>query len=764
MKKICLLLSFVVIFINAHAQAPVNDEPCGAIDVPVVAGEPILVDCLPTIVYSYTNATLTPAIPNPTCVATGSAVKDIWYKFTVPASGSFVIKTANVNPSNVNDIVLSIFSATSCNGMFTQIDCNDDIPSNVYPRIQNSAIAGQVIYARIFMLDGSASAEFKMCVSDYSINNNPVVDNTNKVGIGTQNPLAKLDVAGSGLFRDQVTFVQAADFRSGLKIGFNASSNKVLTSDASGNASWGNLPIGASVWGVNGNNIYNTNINNVGIGTTLPFNKLTVTGNADFTGNVGIGTNSPSYPLNFANTAGDKISLAGSSTTSYGFGVQPNLMQLHTHANTANIAFGYGSSIDFTERARIINNGTDGMVLKGRLLLQNGSVPLDVNQQPGVWLYKADNSNILSFMGTQNNQNVGFYGGPVNNGWGFVYDAINSRVGIGTDNPTSPLEVKGQVTIDQKSVGGYGGLLLKGNTPGSNYPNIGFSVKNNSNVDVVGAMVQGELANSAVGSEAINLGFYTAQAGFGSLSQKMVIMGNGNVGIGEGNPGFPLNFPSTLGDKISLYGNAGNHYGFGVTGGTLQIHAGVATDDIAFGTGSSGAFTERFRFKGNGALAVGGAANTGATGQVLTSNGSASSPTWMYPLQKAWSTPFINGDFQTITQTTDELLTNLSTTILTSIPSTRLFISYNVDYEGTGCIGLGCSAFGQLYLYVDNVLVCSRGLDLSLGFRGSISLANFARDVAPGNHTVEVKCKKNSVQNNNFTVYKLSFSVIAMPQ
>jgi hypothetical protein len=617
MKKFTLLLSLIVIFISVHAQAPVNDEPCGAIVLPVLAGEPFLVDCVPTTVYSYANATLTPAVPNPTCGGTPySNIRDVWYKFIAPPSGSFVIMTSIANLNT--DFVMSIYTTTSCNGTFTEISCNDDYNGTTYPRIQNTATLGQEIYVRIFRyLPGAPfpHGEFKMCVSDYSINNNPVVDNTTKVGIGTQNPLAKLDVAGTGLFRDQVTFVQATDFRSGFKIGNNAAINKVLTSDATGNATWDNLPAGASAWGVNGNNIYNTNVNNVGIGTTLPFNKLTVTGNADFTGNVGIGTNSPSYPLNFANTAGDKISLAGSSTTSYGFGVQPNLMQLHTPANTDNIVFGYGSSTSFSERARIINSGTDGMVLKGRLLLQNGSTPLNVAQTPGVWLYKADNSNLLSFLGTQNNQNVGFYGGPVNNGWGFVYDAINSRVGIGTDDPTSPLEVKGQVTIDQKSVGGYGGLLLKGNNPGSNYPNIGFSIKNTSNVDVVGAMVQGELANSTVGSEAINLGFYTTQAGFGSLSQKMVIMGNGNVGLG-GTPSYKLHV-GTAANGLRIEGPA--------TAGTgaTALSIGGTGDVVIDKPGQVGG---RLTIKENGAIAVDG--NTGTSKQILTSNGNGSSPSW----------------------------------------------------------------------------------------------------------------------------------------
>jgi hypothetical protein len=53
-------------------------------------------------------------------------------------------------------------------------------------------------------------------------------------------------------------------------------------------------------------------------------------------------------------------------------------------------------------------------------------------------------------MGTQNNQNIGFYGGS--GGWGFVYDAISSRVGIGITNPASPLDVTGNAPITGKFI------------------------------------------------------------------------------------------------------------------------------------------------------------------------------------------------------------------------------------------------------------------------------------------------------------------------
>jgi hypothetical protein len=79
----------------------------------------------------------------------------------------------------------------------------------------------------------------------------------------------------------------------------------------------------------------------------------------------------------------------------------------------------------------------------------------------------------------------------------------------------------------------------------------------------------------------------------------------GSVGIGTTTPGFPLTFANTLGDKLSLYGQSGNHYGFGIQSALLQIHGDASNSDIAFGYGSSAAFTERMRIKGSGNVGIG---------------------------------------------------------------------------------------------------------------------------------------------------------------
>lgn len=80
---------------------------------------------------------------------------------------------------------------------------------------------------------------------------------------------------------------------------------------------------------------------------------------------------------------------------------------------------------------------------------------------------------------------------------------------------------------------------------------------------------------------------------------------NGNVGIATSSILFPLSFSQAIGDKISLWSNSANSYGFGIQGSLLQIHTDIAAADIAFGYGSSTSFNETMRIKGNGNTGIG---------------------------------------------------------------------------------------------------------------------------------------------------------------
>jgi hypothetical protein len=90
-----------------------------------------------------------------------------------------------------------------------------------------------------------------------------------------------------------------------------------------------------------------------------------------------------------------------------------------------------------------------------------------------------------------------------------------------------------------------------------------------------------------------------------------VYRSSGNVGIGIADPAIPLQFATSTGDKISLYGGTGNHFGFGIQSGVLQIHTAASTQDVLFGFGSSTDFTEKVRIKGTGFVGIGTSAPTG---------------------------------------------------------------------------------------------------------------------------------------------------------
>ena len=78
--------------------------------------------------------------------------------------------------------------------------------------------------------------------------------------------------------------------------------------------------------------------------------------------NVGIGNTTPGFPLNFAYSFGDKISLWTDGTpTHYGFGIQSSLLQMFAKTSLDDIGFGYGSSSSFNEAMRIKGNGNVGI-------------------------------------------------------------------------------------------------------------------------------------------------------------------------------------------------------------------------------------------------------------------------------------------------------------------------------------------------------------------------------------------------------------------
>jgi Chaperone of endosialidase len=258
----------------------------------------------------------------------------------------------------------------------------------------------------------------------------------------------------------------------------------------------------------------------VGINTNNPYNNLDVAGNVSLRNKVGIGESNPQFPLTFTSNVGDKISFYGNvaNASHYGFGIQGALLQMHTDVAAANIAFGYGSSNSFTERARIINQGEIGMLLSGRLQLKTGS------QSAGLWLSNAANSATPAFIGIAAENQVGFYGA---NGaaWGLSMNTTTGNVGIGINGVAAAKPLSFPATLGEKillypggvgevGIGVYGNeLRLHADNPGAK---VSFGTQDNAGVYSENALAQrnGVYAFSVLGSLWVNGTTYASDERF----------------------------------------------------------------------------------------------------------------------------------------------------------------------------------------------------------------------------------------------------------
>ena len=132
-----------------------NDEPCGAISLPVGS----------TCVYTTANnngATTSIGIPPPGCG--GAISQDVWFKAVVPASGSMIIDAEQV-AGNFSDGLMAAYLG-SCSSM-TLLACNDDYNgSGNMPHITlNNQTPGDTVFIRFWKYSGGTGS-FDMCISE----------------------------------------------------------------------------------------------------------------------------------------------------------------------------------------------------------------------------------------------------------------------------------------------------------------------------------------------------------------------------------------------------------------------------------------------------------------------------------------------------------------------------------------------------------------------------------------------------------------------
>lgn len=243
-------------------------------------------------------------------------------------------------------------------------------------------------------------------------------------GIGTQNPGAKLEVAGQ------------------VKItGGSPGTGKVLTSDASGLASWISPTI---TWLKNGNNVY-YNSGNVGIGLSSPTAMMEIYGNSV-----------DSYPTLLLSEADGYSRVTfrtmAASTKHWVFAGHTNATdgdsQLHLNYNNGitgkNIFSVYGNSnVTFDEKVGI------GTTAPGSLLQVHSNITYVNNVTPIIKI--SDNFKTWNIgLGDPGDR---FSISSEENTDRLTILKSNGNVGIGTTSPGAKLEVAGQVKIAGGSPG-----------------------------------------------------------------------------------------------------------------------------------------------------------------------------------------------------------------------------------------------------------------------------------------------------------------------
>lgn len=487
--------------------------------------------------------------------------------------------------------------------------------------------------------------------SNISWNERLFIETDGNVGISNSAPDSLLSVGGG---------IEAENIR----LSNGASANKVLTSDASGNASW-QTPT-ASPWTVSGSDVYRSS------------------------GLVGIGTASPHGALHIGNSAGGfrKIILFENSNNDYqyyGFGISPSSLRYSVAATAARHLFVAGNSATSTDTLMVIQgNGNVGIgtaTPNARLQLDNALT----NRKIVLW---QNTNNDHEFTGFGVTGGVFRYQTPGSTSDHVFYSAINStssqelmriagdgNVGIGTSSPARTLHVH-QATasanyfqISNSSTGATGtdGLQMGITGDGAAYimqkenANMIFRTNNvdrlmlsgagaitfnnstnaytfpttrGTNNQVLSTDASGNISWTSIPSSADNLGNHTA-------TQNVKLSGNwlsndggnegvfvstdGKVGIGTSAPNGLLQFTGgNIIRKIVLNQGADNDFqfsGFGINSGSMlySVHTNTR-DHIFYAATSASARNELMRIRGTGNVGIG---TTSPSEKLEVNNGNA---------------------------------------------------------------------------------------------------------------------------------------------
>ena len=266
----------------------------------------------------------------------------------------------------------------------------------------------------LFTGSGSGSSQW----SDGS--NNKIYYNSGNVGIGSSNPNTTLDVSGNAFIRGNISGANIS--ASGNISGANISASGDISAsniNFSGNLYQNGVLFtgggGSSQWSDGSNNTIYYNTGNIGIGTTIPTNKLDVRGNMDISGNI-IPKHNITYDLGSSDYRWRDLYLSGNTIDLGGTRIKRN-----SNGKGIKVIDDIGNTVNSTFKD----------------VLVDGNIGIGTNT-PLQQLDVSGNSLFRGNVGIGNDTPI-----VALDVSGNVF--IRGNVGIGSNNPSQTLDVSGNV-------------------------------------------------------------------------------------------------------------------------------------------------------------------------------------------------------------------------------------------------------------------------------------------------------------------------------
>lgn len=163
----CLTFYFVtdasVVFTGWRARtscAPPlsNDDPC------VPTGATLLTVQTSCVPQTFTNVGATTSSTTPAPACGNYSGRDVWFRFVAPPNGRVFIDS---RAGTLLDGAMTLYSAASCAGPFTAIECDDDDGPGLMPAIDrmcNTLVPGATYWIRFYGFGGTRGT-FDLCLS-----------------------------------------------------------------------------------------------------------------------------------------------------------------------------------------------------------------------------------------------------------------------------------------------------------------------------------------------------------------------------------------------------------------------------------------------------------------------------------------------------------------------------------------------------------------------------------------------------------------------